>query len=31
MPILIGMTILFIALAQLALWALNRAQTPPRA
>jgi glycerol uptake facilitator-like aquaporin len=31
MPILIGITILFIALAQLTLWALNRAQTPPRA
>jgi hypothetical protein len=29
-PILIGMMVLFIALAQLVLWALNRAQTPPR-
>jgi hypothetical protein len=31
LPILIGMMVLFIALAQLVLWALNRAQTPPRA
>jgi drug/metabolite transporter (DMT)-like permease len=31
LPILIGMMALVIALAQLALWALNRAQTPPRA
>jgi hypothetical protein len=30
LPILIGMMVLFIALAQLVLWALNRAQTPPR-
>jgi hypothetical protein len=31
LPILIGMMVLVIALAQLVLWALNRAQTPPRA
>ena len=31
LPILIGMMVLIIALAQLVLWALNRAQTPPRA
>ena len=29
--ILVGMTILFIGLAQLALWALNRVQGPPHA
>jgi hypothetical protein len=31
LPILVGMMVLFIALAQLVLWALNRARTPPRA
>jgi hypothetical protein len=31
LPILVGMTILFIGLAQLVLWALNRAQKTPRA
>ena len=31
LPILVGMIVLFIALAQLVLWALNRARTPPRA
>ena len=30
LPILVGMTVLVIALAQLVLWALNRAQTSPR-
>lgn len=31
LPMLIGMMVLVIALAQLVLWALNRAQTPLRA
>jgi hypothetical protein len=30
LPLLVGMMVLVIALAQLVLWALNRAQTPPR-
>jgi hypothetical protein len=30
LPMLIGMMVLFIALAELVLWALNRAQRPPR-
>ena len=31
LPIIVGMMVLFIALAQSVLWALNRARTPPGA